>query len=60
MNKMTVCSVRKPEVLCSKTGGLGVRRRVVIRSWRTRIRRFKVNMGNLNRQDSQIISVMLS
>jgi hypothetical protein len=46
MNKMTVCSVRKPEVLCSKTGGLGVRRRVVIRSWRTRIRRFKVNMGN--------------
>ena len=21
MNKMTVCSVRKPKVLCSKTGG---------------------------------------
>ena len=58
---MTVGSVpNKPEVLCSKTGGLSVRRRVVIRSWRTRIRRFKVNMGNLNRQDSQIISVMLS
>ena len=57
MNKMTegrrlrFCVVRQ---------GLGVRRRFVIRSWRTRIRRFMVNIGNLNRQDSQIISVMSS
>jgi hypothetical protein len=58
MSKMTE-GRRKPKVLCSKTG-LGVRRRFVIRSWRTRIRRFRVNIGNLNRQDSQIISVMLS
>ena len=49
MNKMTVNVSR---VLCSTVvrQGLGVRRRVVIRSRRTRIRRFKVNMGNLNRQ----------
>jgi hypothetical protein len=51
MNKMTV-GRRKPRVLCSKTG---VRRRVVILNRRTRIRRFKVNMGNLNRQDSQLL-----
>jgi hypothetical protein len=45
---------------CVVRQGPGVRRRVVIPSWRTRIRRFKVNIGNLNRQDSQIIRVMLS
>jgi hypothetical protein len=58
MNKMTVNVSR---VLCSTVvrQGLGVRRRVVIRR-RTKIRCFKVNIGNLNRQDSQIISVMLS
>ncbi len=56
MNKMTE-GRRKPKVLCSKTG---VRRRFVIRSWRIRMRCFKVTIGNLNRQDSQIISVMSS